>query len=63
MSNFKLEKTIKEIQEDWINPYFHADNPVKVFYNWNELSGWRFYLKAIRNKDWKSLKVYIFGRK
>lgn len=34
-------------------------NKKKIFYNYYELSGWRFYLKAIRNKDWSSLKEHI----
>ena len=31
----------------------------KVFYHLNEWYGWRFYLKAIRNRDWKSLFGHI----
>ena len=62
MKEYKQKETIDKILNDWVNPYFHKDNPVKVFYNINELFGWRFFLKAIRNKDWKSIKVYLFGR-
>lgn len=52
----EIKEEIERIKKDWVDPYFHAHNPVKVFYNWDELTGWRFYLKAIRNKDWKSIK-------
>ena len=31
----------------------------KVFYQLNEWSGWRFYKKAIKYRDWKSIKQHI----
>jgi hypothetical protein len=56
MTKKEEQKLIDKIEKNWVNPYFHKDNPVKVFYNYNEWVGWRFYLKAIKNKDWKSIK-------
>lgn len=56
MNEFRMKEFIKKIETEWVNPYFHKDNPVKVFYHYNEWFGWRFYLKAIRNRDWKSIK-------
>lgn len=34
----------------------------KIFYNLNELWGWRFYVKAIRHRDWRSLFNHITRR-
>lgn len=31
----------------------------KVFYKYYEWSGWRFYLKAIRHGDWRSIREHI----
>jgi hypothetical protein len=57
--DFRMRKMIERIQHDWINPFYHTGNDKKVFYSINELCGWRFYLKAIQNRDWKSIKRYI----
>lgn len=50
-----IKEKIKEIEEH-VNCHFHANNDKNVFYKYNEWTGWRFYVKAIRNKDWKSIK-------
>lgn len=31
----------------------------KVFYSPHELSGWRFYWKALRYGDWRSIIYYL----
>ena len=33
----------------------------KVFYFMHEWSGWRFYVKAIRHRDWQSIKGHILN--
>jgi hypothetical protein len=58
---FDLEKTLKDIDIYAETQYSHLPipNQSKVFYRINEWSGWRFYLKAIRHRDWKSLWQHI----
>ena len=54
------EEIIKRVSKYFEEAY--EKNPPKrkkVFYNWNEWSGLRFYKKAILNRDWKSIKGHI----
>lgn len=57
MSRKDTIRIIEEFANAHINP--PNEGKAKVFYHYTEWSGWRFYLKAIRNKDWKSLKNHI----
>lgn len=58
-ADFELRKTIEQIKNSIKNNYSAHKVLNKPFYNFYELSGWRFYLKAIRYKDWRSIKKYI----
>jgi hypothetical protein len=62
---FDLNKTLEQINLYAETAYSKLPIPKqsKVFYHINEWSGWRFYLKAIRNKDWESIKYHIWKRK
>lgn len=56
----KTEKIAKEIIKKYGKTFkdlgdYDKGNKEKVFYNHNEWSGWRFYLKAIRHRDWDSI--------
>lgn len=49
-----------------INDYYRINfipspnnNRKKVFYGVNELCGWRFYLKALLNLDFRSIIKYL----
>ena len=57
---FRLEQTIKEIEE-YVNAKYQVDDSYvnKPFYHYNEWNGWRFYLKALKYRDWKSIKGHI----
>lgn len=57
---FSMDKTIQEIEE-YANAHFNVgrNDSDKVFYSYTEWYGWRFYLKALRHKDWKSIKGHI----
>lgn len=60
-NHFSQTKTIKDIEE-YVNAHFHkgdAARKEKVFYHYNEWNGWRFYLKALTHKDWRSLTEHI----
>ena len=62
MDKFNQGKTIKRIEE-YVNCYFEpVKEQRKVFYHYNEWTGWRFYKKALLNKDWASIKVKLLGR-
>lgn len=37
----------------------HERVPEKVFYDMREWSGWRFYAKALRHRDWRSIIYHI----
>lgn len=59
--NFSLEQTLKKI-----DPYAdiaYSKEPIpgksKVFYHLHEWSGRRFYFKALKHWDWRSIKVHI----
>jgi hypothetical protein len=57
---FNLEKIIEDINKFIAEDHIIAPTDKnKVFYNYDEWSGWRFYWKAITNKDWKSLINYV----
>jgi hypothetical protein len=61
---FKLKQTIDEI-EKYANACFeqnHKNLKEKPFYHYYEWSGWRFYLKALRYRDWKSIWKRIKGK-
>lgn len=63
MKTFNPKEHIKRVEE-YVNCHFEpAEENRKVFYHYNEWCGWRFYKKAILNKDWRSIKVKLFGRK
>lgn len=58
---FSIDKTIGEI-EQYANKMYEQNTKElvkKPFYHYYEWSGWRFYLKAIKYKDWKSIKGHI----
>lgn len=61
MNDFSLEKTLKEIDLYAETAYskLPIPNQSKVFYHLNEWSGWRFYLRALRHGDWKSIKGHV----
>lgn len=62
-SEFLMKKQIEKI--DAFIKETHQVAPIdnsgklKTFYNYTEWSGWRFYLKAIRNRDWQSIKNHV----
>ena len=57
---FRIEQTIKDI-EKYANAKYQSDDSYvnKPFYHYNEWFGWRFYLKALKYRDWKSIKKQI----
>ena len=63
-----MSETLKKI--DLYAEVAYSKEPIprqsKVYYSLHEWSGWRFYLKAVRHKDWRSIKSHIlstyFGR-
>lgn len=58
---FHEKRTIAEIEE-YVNAEFHKGDQArkeKVFYHYNEWVGWRFYLKALRHRDWASIRQHI----
>ena len=60
---FKQSETIIKIEE-YVNAPFSNGDQVgknKVFYHYNEWMGWRFYLKALRHRDWHSIKGHILS--
>jgi len=60
MKTFNVNKTIKEI-ESYLTEAYNIEAPIidKLFYHFNEWSGWRFYIKAIKYRDWKSIIEHI----
>ena len=56
---FELRKTIENIERSIKNNYSAQKLLKKPFYNWYELWGWRFYLKALRCGDWRSIAGHI----
>ncbi len=58
---FDINETLKKI--DLYAETMYSKLPIphqsKVYYRLEEWSGWRFYLKALRHKDWKSIKSHI----
>jgi hypothetical protein len=54
------EDKIKEINKYRLGSYNLNSKPKKkVFYNWTEWEGWRFYKKALLNLDFKSILGHI----
>jgi len=50
------QEIINKINKDLDRKYIkNSINKKKVFYNYNEWFGWRFWFKAIRNLDFKSM--------
>lgn len=57
---FNYKKTMNNFNSYIEKNYYIPKNPPKkVFYNWTEWQGWRFYLKALRNLDFKSIWGHI----
>ena len=58
---FNLEETLKKI--DLYAEVAYSKLPIpnqsKVFYHLSEWSGWRFYKKALKNKDFKSIWSHL----
>ena len=55
-------ETIKKYAEDSFREMTSKEREIadkKLFYHFNEWSGWRFYLKAIKHRDWRSIKGHI----
>ena len=59
MEEFELRKTIEQISASIKNSYSAQKLLKKPFYHYYEWSGWRFYLKAIRYGDWKSIISHL----
>ena len=59
---FNLEETMRRIDLYAETSYSKLPIPEqsKVFYHIHEWSDWRFYLKAIRHRDWRSIKRHIY---
>lgn len=58
---FNVKNTIADI-ENYVNASFAINQEKgteKVFYHIEEWSGWRFWLKAIKNKDFASMKSHL----
>lgn len=58
---FNVKNTIADI-ENYVNDSFAVNQDQgreKVFYHFNEWSGWRFWLKAIKNKDYASMRSHL----
>lgn len=59
MKDFNEQEAMKMI-DTYINKrYQTVELNDKVFYQLNELWGWRFYLKALRHRDFASIKGHI----
>lgn len=58
---FNIENLLQEIDLYIETAYSKLPIPEKskVFYRLEEWSGWRFYLKALRNKDWNSIVHHL----
>lgn len=58
---FSLDDTLKHINLYGETMYSKSPIPKqsKVFYRIEEWSGWRFYFKAIKHKDWRSIIGHI----
>ena len=59
---FNEQEHIDRVKQYLKGDYMLKEEVRKIFYNYNELDGWRFYLKAIRNKDWESIKGKLIRR-
>jgi hypothetical protein len=63
MKHFSQQETIQKIdsylKSDLCRSKTPIKNPNKVFYHYSEWSGWRFYKKAVMNRDWKSIVGHI----
>ena len=59
---FNLEETLRQVDLYAETAFSKCPIPKqsKVFYHFYEWSSWRFYLKAIRHRDWASIKGYIY---
>jgi hypothetical protein len=61
LKTFNLKETLEKI--DLYAEVAYSKEPIpgmsKVFYRFSEWSGWRFYLKALRHRDWKSIRGHI----
>lgn len=51
-------ETIDRIK-DYNELNYQEDAENKVFYNWYEWNGWRFYFKALWNFDFKSIAGHL----
>ncbi len=56
---FFLGEAFKRIEEYADKQHKSYYDTKKVFYHLHEWSGWRFYLKALRYGDWKSIIRHI----
>jgi hypothetical protein len=57
MKEYQIKEIIKKIRE--YAPREEKERGEKrVFYGLKELRGWRFYLKALLNRDYRSIKDY-----
>jgi hypothetical protein len=59
LDQFKLDQHLARAKALYAKDYVRGENKKKIFYHWSELGGWRFYLKAIRHRDWRSLRSHI----
>lgn len=62
--NWSLEDTLEKI--DLYADVAYSKEPIpgqsKVFYYPHDWSGWRFYLKALKHNDWRSIKSHILTK-
>lgn len=56
---FIYKDILREVEKYADSMVYDNFDTKKVFYHYNEWSGWRFYLKAIRHGDWKSIIAHI----
>lgn len=63
MQEVDFQKTVVESidsqRETQFNNLTKGSNKRKIFYHYNEFSGWRFYWKAITRLDYRSLIGHI----
>lgn len=55
----KIENLVRKNRENYKHNYHPFKSRRKVFYNLYELSGWRFWKKAILYLDFASMKSYL----
>lgn len=59
MTQFDKYQTFKNFEKYSNSIHSECGDKKKVLYHYNEWSGWRFYWKAIKNMDWKSIIAHI----